>query len=238
MSSIGTRMDWPVDVASMIWSDMSTGKDATNGPVAQGLVHGEDTFAATLAHGIAVTGRQFAGSAGRDRQDQVFCFGHFRIALGRKLTVGVSVVVRIHLVFRHAGHQPPLLEISAPLGRIGFEMPDYGHRHDMVVASQLDATHAGRAAAFENAHGCCRETDGSAACRHKHYIVIFSADSGIYKKYFIRKPHRDLAVCLDVREVAKGIAPHVAVRSREENLQLVPFLLITVGRHYCRDGYA
>ena len=117
-------------------------------------------------------------------------------------------------------------------------MPDHGHRHNMVVASQLDAAYAGRATALENAHGRCRETDGSPACRYKHYIIIFCADSGIYERYFIGKPHRDLAVCLDVREVAKGIAPHVAVRSREEYLQLVPFLLITVGRHYRRDGYA
>jgi hypothetical protein len=32
MPSTGTRIDWPLDVASMIWSSISTGKDATISP--------------------------------------------------------------------------------------------------------------------------------------------------------------------------------------------------------------
>ena len=32
MPSTGTRIDWPLEVASMIWSSISTGKAATSGP--------------------------------------------------------------------------------------------------------------------------------------------------------------------------------------------------------------
>ena len=87
---------------------------------------------------------------------------------------------------------------------------DDRHRHHPVIAKQPDPPHAGAVAATENAHCLDRKADGLATTRGEQQIIALVTRRHTDKLVTFGKLHGNLAIPLDVGEIAQPVAPDVA----------------------------
>jgi hypothetical protein len=118
-------------------------------------------------------------------------------------------------------------------------MADDRHRDDAVAAAERDAAHADRVAAGEDAHVIDGEADALAERRRQQHVVMLRAglDAEDLVALFFEL-HGDLAVAVDLDEVAELVAAHRAARRREHDVEVFPRRLVLGQRHDGGDALA
>ena len=112
------------------------------------------------------------------------------------------------------------------------------HRDDPVALGKADAAHARRRTAHKHAHAGHRKADALAHVRGQQHVVLGRKRTHPHQTVAVVELHRNLAVCHDVDEVGKRVAPDPAARGREHDEQIAPALLVLGQRHQRRDGLA
>ena len=115
---------------------------------------------------------------------------------------------------------------------------DDRHRHHLVIAKQPDPAHPGAVPSAEDPHSLDRKTDGFATPRGQQQIIALVTGRDADKLITFGKLHGDLAVALDIGEIAEPVAPNVAGRCGEHDVKVVPAVLVIGHRHDGIDGFA
>ena len=188
-----------------------------------------------------MAGRQFTQATFSDGQDQVFCRRHLGIPLLRQsdLRDGLILVIRAFIIGR-TGNGSAHFQVGNALLRGCFKVPDNRHGHDLVAVAQLDTAHPGRTATRKDPHIRGLEPDRFALRSDQHHVIILGTDARANhpRVRAVLELHGNLAITHDIREIRQLVAPHIAFRRCEHNLQILPLFFWHIDRHHRGNRHA
>ncbi|MNS79579.1 hypothetical protein D3C72_1132370 [compost metagenome] len=118
-------------------------------------------------------------------------------------------------------------------------MPDNGHGDDAVAFGHVDAAHADGVAAGKDAHIVHGEADALAERgRQQHVIAVRTGFDGEDFIALLVQLHGDLAIAVDLHEIAELVAANRAACRREHHVKRFPGGLILGQRHDGGDALA